>query len=464
MTDITKIQQWLDSQLPSLAAKYDVPAVSVCVYSRGEVVDSATGLLSMSTRVEATTDSVFQIGSITKLLTATLVMQLVDDNLLELDRPLRDYLPDFAIQDESAAASITTRQLLSHTAGFEGDIFTDTGKGDDAIEKYVAELANTPQLFPPGEQFSYNNAGYCVLGRLVEVLRDKTYAASLREHLFAPLGLEHAATDAGEAILFRAAVGHIRPEPGAEIIAAPIWSMAHSNAPAGSMLAMRASDLMAFARMQISGGIADDGTVVLSPESVTAMRERQVELPDLGLLGNAWGLGWEIYDTEGGPIIGHDGSTIGQNAFLRITPEQDSAVAILTNGGDSFALYVDIVTHVLTELAGYSISALPKPPAQPEPIDAKRFVGLYSCEVADMEVSQDSEGKIWITRTPQGVFAEMGEEAQTDELVWYRGDSLIPVKPEQGMYLPHAFVGDDGEGRALYLHIGRAVRRAGAPV
>jgi CubicO group peptidase (beta-lactamase class C family) len=168
--------------------------------------------------------------------------------------------------------------------------------------------------------FSYNNAGYCVLGRIVEVLREKPFDACVREHLFTPLGLTHAANGADEAILYRAAVGHIEPAPGADPQPAPVWSLMRSNAPAGAMLAMRPRDLLAFAQMHVDGGKAADGTRVLSAESVAAMQQRQVELPYLGLMGDAWGLGWEQFDWSGGPVIGHDGSTIGQNAFLRIVP------------------------------------------------------------------------------------------------------------------------------------------------
>jgi len=82
--------------------------------------------------------------------------------------------------------------------------------------------------------------------------------------------------------------------------------------------------------------------------------------------------------------------------------------------------------------------------------------------VADLTVSQDDEGRIWLEQTPKGIFAELGEKPELQELVHYQGDSLIPAEPEHGMHMPHAFVGDDGEGHALYLHVGRAVRRAGA--
>jgi CubicO group peptidase (beta-lactamase class C family) len=174
---------WVAERLPALLEEHDVPAAGVAVLADGEVADVAAGVLSRSTGVEATTESVFQIGSITKLWTSTLVMQLVDEGAVDLDAPVRTYLPDFRIADEGAAAQITVRQLLTHTSGFEGDIFTDTGRGDDAVEKYLGVLHDVPQLFPPGDLWSYNNAGFVVLGRLVEALRGKPYDVCLRERL-----------------------------------------------------------------------------------------------------------------------------------------------------------------------------------------------------------------------------------------------------------------------------------------
>ncbi|MGD9958061.1 serine hydrolase domain-containing protein [Nocardioides sp.] len=462
MSTLSEVEVWIAANLPALIEKYDVPGAAVAVLCDGVVVDHAAGVLSRSTGVEATPDSVFQIGSITKVWTATLVLQLVDAGLVDLDVPIRTYLPEFRIADEAAAARITTRQLLSHTAGFEGDIFTDTGLGDDCVEKYLGVLHDVPQLFPPGEQFSYNNAGYCVLGRLVEVLRELPYDECLKQHLFAPLGLTHAATSPYDAILFRAAVGHIQAEPGGELVPAPVWALARSNAPAGSMLAMRPRDLLTFAALHLDDGLAADGSVVLQAAKVAAMQEPQVTLPELGLMGTHWGLGWELFETPGGTVVGHDGSTIGQSAFLRILPEKGVAVALLTNGGDTFSLYREIVAHVLSELGDLTLPALPAPPAEPEAIDASRYVGTYSAEVFDLVVSQDDDGRIWLDMTPKGVAVEMGEVAERKELVHYAGDSLIPLEADRGMHLPHAFVGDDGAGHALYLHVGRAVRRAGA--
>ena len=462
MSNLSDVQAWLDDQLPLLLEKYDVPGAAWGVLHGDQVVDGAAGLLHKGTGVEATADSVFQIGSITKLWTSTLVLQLVDEGKVALDEPVRTYLPDFKIADEDAAAQITVRQLLNHTSGFEGDIFTDTGTGDDCVEKYLGVLHEVPQLFPVGEQFSYNNAGFCVLGRLVEVLREQPYDACLRERLFAPLGLTHSATGPYEAIMYRAAMGHVELEPGTGYQPAPVWALARSNAPAGAMLAMRPRDLLTFAKMHLEDGRAADGTQVLAPGTAGRMQAHEVDLPDLGLMGTSWGLGFERFDTASGAIIGHDGGTIGQSAFLRMVPEAGVAVVLLTNGGDTISLYREVVGHVLEALTEHTLPALPEPPSDPQRIDASRFVGTYSAEVADLTVSQDDDGRIWLVQTPKGLFEELGEKPERKELVHYRDDSLIPLEPDHGMHMPHAFIGDDGAGHALYLHVGRAIRRAGA--
>lgn len=462
MTNLDDISAWLDANFERLLAEHQVPGAAVAVLANGEMIDRAAGVLSLATGVAATTDSLFQIGSITKVWTTTLVMQLVDEGLVDLDAPLRTYLPDFAIADESAAAAITPRMLLCHKAGFEGDIFTDTGRGDDCVEKYVATLHDLPQLFAPDERFSYNNAGFCVLGRLIEVLRGKCYDDCLAEYLFAPLGLQHAAAGPYEAILHRAAVGHIRPEPDSDPVPAPVWCLTRSNAPAGAALAMSPRDLLTFAKMHLDGGTASDGTAVLSAASVKAMQEIQVELPKLALMGEAWGLGWEVSRMAAPAVIGHDGGTIGQSAFLRVVPELGVAVALLTNGGDPVRTFGEVVGHVLRELAGVELPSLPTPPQNPQPIDASRYVGTYSCDVTDYTVSQDEAGRVWVDETPKGILAEMGAHAERVELAHYEGDTLIRLEPVQGLYLLMAFVGEDADGNALYVHTGRATRRQGA--
>ncbi len=462
MSELNEINNWLQRRLPDLLAEFKVPGAAVGIWADGQVVEVAAGTLSKATGVEATVDSLFQVGSITKVWTTTLLMQLVDEGALDLDAPVRRYLPDFGLADDGAAATITVRHLMCHTAGFEGDLFTDTGRGDDCVEKYVATLVDTVQLFPPGEMFSYNNAGFCVLGRIVEVLRGKPFDACMREHLFTPLGLTHAANGADEAILHRAAVGHIQLEPDADPQPAPVWSLVRSNAPAGAALAMRPRDLLAFARMHMAGGTAADGTRVLSEASVTAMREAQVKLPRLGMMGDSWGLGWELFDWAGGPVIGHDGGTIGQGAFLRVVPGRNVAVTLMTNGGNPFGPYLEIFGRVLRELAGVEMPAMPKPPAEPAAVDVSRFLGTYASEVGELTVTRDGEGRLWLEQAPKGILAEIGGQVERSELVHFDGDTFIPLEPRHGLHMPQAFVGDDGTGHTLYIHSGRATRRVPA--
>ncbi|MBN6038522.1 serine hydrolase [Amycolatopsis sp. 195334CR] len=457
MPTLADTAAWLDESLAELLAQHRIPGAAVAVLADGEVTDHAAGVLNTGTGVDSTVDSLFQIGSISKVWTATLAMQLVDEGLLGLDDPVRAHLPGFTVGDEQAAAGITVRQLMCHTAGFEGDVFTDTGPGDDAVERLVASLSDVPQLFPPGERFSYNNAGFCVLGRIIEVLRGKCWDDCVREHLIAPLGLTHAAAGPYDAIRYRAAIGHVQPGLDAEPVPAPVWALPRSNAPAGSTLAMSPRELLTFVHRHL---VADSGTPVLSPESALAMREPQVQAPDHGLMPDALGLGWLLYDWTGGPVFGHDGATIGQNAYLRVVPHRGVAVALSANGGRALHLYQEVMARVLHDLADVVVPPLPAPAAGPAPVEVARFVGEYTSMVTDTVVSGDDAGRLWIERTPKGILAEMGERPSKNELLPYRGETFVArIDPATGYYQPYTFVGDDGAGHAQFLYHGRADRR-----
>ena len=161
---------------------------------------------------------------------------------------IRPYLPEFRARGRGiAASSITTRQLLSHQAGFEGDVFTDTGRGDDAIEKYLEHhrRASRSSSRRASSSPTTTSASACSAASS-RCCAARPGRQALVEHLVTPLGLTHVAPSAYEAILFRAAVGHVGPgEDGVET-PAPVWALARSNEPAGSMLAMRPRDLLGF--------------------------------------------------------------------------------------------------------------------------------------------------------------------------------------------------------------------------
>ncbi|MBB2948275.1 CubicO group peptidase (beta-lactamase class C family) [Actinoplanes lutulentus] len=459
MTPLAQIDRWLSARFADVLAANRVPGAAIAVAVGDDIVEHAAGVLNTATGVPATTDSVFQVGSITKPITATLVMQLADEGRVELDAPVRRYLPDFRVADETASAAITVRHLLAHTAGFGGDVFTDTGRNDDAIERYVAALAEVDQVFAPGTMFSYNNAAYVVLGRLIETLRGRPYAACLREGVIEPLGLTHTALGAEQAIMFRAAAGHVSGEPGEPEKPAPVWNLPAAHAPAGSLLAMRPRDLIAFARLHLRDGTGPDGTAVLSPASVAAMRVPQVTLPAPGRFGDSWGLGWDLGHWPGGTVIGHSGGTLGQSSDLRIVPAADVSIAFVQNGGEVAPTVHALTAFLLRELAGVEVPGLPLPPARPERVDPERYAGVYVSPAGEIVVSGDEHGRLWMEQRPAGIFAEFGGAEPAEQIVPLDDDVFVPARLRLGWHRPVTFLGDDGQGRSQFLHSGRASRR-----
>ncbi|GAB3404782.1 serine hydrolase domain-containing protein [Flindersiella endophytica] len=452
MGSLDAVARWLDDELAELAAAADVPGATVAVLAGDDVLERATGVLNLRTGVEATTDSVFQIGSVTKVWTATLVMQLVDEGLLDLDTPVREYLPGFRVADEKASTTITPRHCLSHTSGVEGDVFVEICRGDDAIERFVTEvLPEVPQLFSPGEMFSYCNAGFTILGRLIEVLRGQPYHEVLLERLAEPLGLRTVSPRADDAILHRAAVGHLRSN--GEWEPARKWASGFAGQPAGSMLSMTAGDLLGFARSHLNGSGA-----VLASESRMAMRVPQVDLPPTGGAATRQGLGWVLEDWPGGLVIGHDGGTIGQNANLRIAPEHGVAVVLLSNGGETGKLFRSVVGHVFQELAGIEVPGESEPSEHPEPVDPRRYVGRYETRVVRVDVEADANGDLWRVIRLQNELADMLQRSEPErhQIVRLSGETFITIG-ENG-HDTFAFVGDDGNGKAAFFFGGGRVR------
>src|SRR5262249_24177575 len=148
--------------------------------------------------------------------TATMLMRLAAQGQVDADAPVRSVLPDFRLEDEDAAALLTPRHLLTHTGGFLGDDFTDTGAGDDALSRYVDNMATLPRLAPVGQLFSYCNAGFAVAGRMIEVLSGTTYERAAKAALLDPLQMNHSFFDPAEVMTYRFAVGHFSPFTDAE--------------------------------------------------------------------------------------------------------------------------------------------------------------------------------------------------------------------------------------------------------
>lgn len=425
---LSDLPAWLDEA----AQRHGVPGAAVAVGADGDLAEAATGVVNRNTAVETTVDSVFQIGSVTKVWTAVLVMQLVGEGRVELDAPVRRYLPEFGVLDPVASDTVTVRQLLTHTGGFDGDLFEDTGRGDDAVGKLVTFMhTHARQVAPPGELFSYCNSGYVVLGALVAKLRGGTWESALRRHLIGPLGVTHMALYAEEAVLFRVAAGHVGPEQAVF----PRWQLPQSNAPAGSTPCAAMRELVRFGRGLLTG----DGTFA-------AMRECQVTLPELGpRTPYGWGLGLMLFEWDGVPVAGHDGSTPGQRTCWRVVPDRDVVVAIATNGGDAIAMIDEVLDRVLAATAGITVPPRPVPPAQPvraAPVPAGRYASP-----ADAYEVTPVDGGLDLTTIPLGAPAEADAEPTTMRYVPLEAGVHIGTEREEGVHPLITFLRD---GRYLF--------------
>jgi CubicO group peptidase (beta-lactamase class C family) len=444
----------LQRELAELARAHDVPGVTVAVLEGDEVTKAATGVLSKHTGVAVTTDTLFQIASVTKPFTATLVMQLVDDGSCDLDASVRSYLPELAFQDAEATDAITVRQLLCHTSGVDGDHFEDTGRGDDCLERYVASCGALPQISAPGTVFTYCNAGYGTAGRLVERLTGQTWDAALKERILDPLGMQHTVTLPEEALLHRVAVGHDDQSQSGESAPVTTWGFPRASGPTGG-IAATAADVIAFARMHLDAGRAGDGSQVLSADSVRAMQEPQAEIPEPWRFASAYGLGWAINEWDGRRVIGHDGGGIGQTAWLRILPEERFAIAALANGFTGPKLFHELFKRLFRERVGVELPDLPAAADDVE-FDPSRYVGTYERRSFSRTTVEAHDGGLVVSIDWLGAMASLGPVVRQPMRPIDATSFLVRVPGFEEDW-PLVFFDFDDGGRPRYFHFsGRA--------
>jgi CubicO group peptidase (beta-lactamase class C family) len=320
----TELARGWELRLGELVGRFDVPGAVLGVSHRGERVLAAAGVAGLRNPQPVSTDTVFQLGSISKVYTATLLLAIAGPEIL--GRRVAELVPEAAWMDDE----IQVHHLLTHSSGLGGDHFADTGRGDDALARYVSELAELPRDVPlaPGSRYSYCNSGFAVLGRLVEVLSGQSYDAALRTRLLAPLGARATVTLAEDAIMHPVALGHNRHgrEP---LHADDAWNFSRACNPLGGVCAS-AGDLLSFAELHLRDGATGDGAAILDPETARLMRRRHLQTPPLSR-PSARGLGWGIFEWDGAELVGHDGETLGQIASLRLLPAEELALVVLTN-------------------------------------------------------------------------------------------------------------------------------------
>lgn len=320
----------LSEFVEATAAKFGIPGVAVGVWVDGEEKYACHSVTSIDNPLPVDRDTLYVLGSVTKTYTATALMRLVAEGRVELDASVRQYIPEFQLTDENAAAEITVMNLVNHTAGLDWGITVGTGEGDDALAGYVAKMAELAQISPPGARASYSQAGYNLAGRIVEKVTGLTFERAVTTLVLDPLGLSHSFFMFGDVMTRRFAVGHNPAEDGT-LSVARLWRRWRGENPGGGLVSSSV-DLLRWARFHLDDGRAQSGERVLPADVLQRMKEQTVELRGSSL-GDALGICWFLRDVNGVRTVGHGGSANGQFVELLTLPERDFAVVAMSNAG-----------------------------------------------------------------------------------------------------------------------------------
>ena len=436
-------------------ADYRVPGVGLGVWHGDALNLRGFGVTSVDEPRPVTPDTLFTIASISKTMTATAVMKLVEDGRLDLRAPVRTVLPEFRVGDEAASAAVTPWHLLTHTSGWEGQLTTED-RGAQALAHFVYTIMPTlPQLAPPGRVWSYNNAGFALSGRMLEVLTGRTVHDALRDLVFAPLGLTRTFTRYTDAMTYPMTLGHRDRDRDVEVIR-PFQTT--SSTTAGGVLTS-VSDLMRYARFHLGSAPAVNPTYLPRP------RLLEMQAPQVAKHGtdDEMGLGWHIRRLGGTTTLAHGGTLNGHCLLVELVPSQDLAFTVLTNHVDGWRLVQDVEQAVLDRYAGIGLAAgqrighrgvneamsLHSRPLVEQPRFAP-YVGAYT---------RPPVGEVMVRTHGAGLMVGTGA-GQPDASVAFYGTDVAYATSGNYVGFPYEFVrADDGSVGWVRVN-GRIARRA----
>lgn len=443
----------LREQVATLAEELEVPGVGVGVVIGDEDHAAFHGVTSVEDPLTIDDKTLFQNGSTGKTYTSTAILRLVERGEMELDATVRTYVPELKLKDEQVARDVTMLQLLNHTAGWDGDLFENTGEGDDALDRYVARMATIAQVTPLGSTVSYNNAALGLAGKALEHVTGKLYEDLIRELVFEPLGMNRSFYFAKEIMTYRFAQGHRQKADGTIEVARP-WELGRYGNPMGGAVTTVA-DQLTWARFHLGDGTARDGTRVLSEQMLKRMQQPTVQCPG-NALGDAIGISWLLRDVEELRIVAHGGDTTGQHSTFEMVPEKKFAITSLTNCGPNGGEFNERITRWAFE-AYLDVEILDPEPLRLDDEALAEFAGRYEtiAAIADLTAS-DGLLIIDVTVRPE-VLEQLGEEPSDEPPVpigILPGDGdryIVPDGPAKGM---KGYFTRDEEGRINGMHLG----------
>ena len=430
-----------------------VPGVSIGIYHKGQQFTAGFGITSVEHPLPITADTLFQTGSISKTFTGTLMMMLVEQGKVDLDTPVKKIIREFRVKDKDVTARVTIRHLLTHMGGWVGDYFNDFGNGDGALSKMVKDIARLPQVQPLGTIWSYNNTGFNVASRIIEVVTKKPYEQAIQEMLLDPLGLDMTFFYPSD-ILFthRFVVGHQKVKD--KVSVARPWAIGRAGNGVGGVVST-VQDLLKYARFHMSNGKKN----IISGKSMKAMRAPQVDAGARGLMG----ITWFIRKVGDLTAYGHGGATNGQQAYFFFIPDQDFACAILTNSDDGGIITAGVFSKAM-ELYFNAKTKLPKP-VEISSDELQAYTGRYQIGTECFDLKAKN-GHLIYHHIPLGGFPRPdtppGPAMPPMRFSFYEKDKVIgldePYKDALG-----EFFRDEKERLQFFRIGGRAHKRLKSP-
>jgi CubicO group peptidase (beta-lactamase class C family)/D-alanyl-D-alanine dipeptidase len=349
-----------------------LPAVSIALVDDQRIVWSkGFGYADPARKLPATADTVYRVGSVSKLFTDIAVMQLVERGQVDLDAPVTTYLPSFKPANPFGTP-ITLRHLMSHRAGLVreppvGHYFDDTAP---TLAATVDSLNRTTLVYAPGTRTKYSNAGIAVVGRVLEVIAKRPFADALRDRVLAPLGLQKSAFAPTPAVTKDLAKAFMWTYHGTRFDA-PTFQL--GMAPAGSMYST-VNDLARFMSALFQRG------ATLKPETLEAMWKPQFAPPQMR---SGYGLGFDVSFFDGQRRVGHSGAIYGFATDVQALPDSKLGVAIVT----TLDCTNPVMAHIGQEALRAMVRARDKRP-EPELVlptalteaDAKKWDGVYEAD------------------------------------------------------------------------------------
>jgi CubicO group peptidase (beta-lactamase class C family) len=348
----------VSGKIRDMVTYWKLPSIAVAVAYNGEVIwEEGFGFADPEKKVPATAQTIYSLASVSKPITATALMTLVQKGKVKLDDPINRYLGDDRIVARIGNLDdATVRRVANHTAGILPHYKTFDADRGEQVPPFRQTIQNFGIIvIPPGERFVYSNVGFGLLGRVVETASGKELGAYLKEAVFDPLGLS---TGRVNVPVNETAGVAKRYFYGSQKL--PDYD---SETPAAGSMFMSAHDLLRFGLFHLRGTVPGQSKEVLTRASLDEMRT-PLRMND-GHLNELYGLGWEIGRKHGMEWFGHDGGMSGVTTILAIYPSADLVVVILSNGmADDDAIYAlqdDIVHLVLPATVALDGGFVPMP-------------------------------------------------------------------------------------------------------